>query len=325
VTAQLADNPVFVTASRYWQMSLAYLKSLPLNVWRNGLLVLSALWLCHSLAGFFWLLFPVPEMAQPTRFAEPASEKGATATGVQVDITKLQGLKLFGDAGDVSVEDLQPIESSSADIAVDEDAETTGLSLQLHGVISSENQQLARAIIDFGSDQALYRIGEEISKNRGVKLAKVMEQRVILDNNGKFESLWLYSEEDFKKSAGSRKKQHKVSRSSGDDRATKRVEPIKKSIAAAQIPKTISDVVRFSVHREDGKMVGYKVRPGRDQSLFEQVGLKSGDIVTNVNGREMTDPKQLRDVYQDLKTATEASLSVRRGEQEIPITIRVDN
>ena len=324
MTTQLADNPAFAIANDYWQKCYAYLKSLPLNFWRNGVIFLSLLWLCHSLAGFFWVLYPVPDVPQPSNFAAPVKAKVAAASGSSVDLASIQSLNIFGDGGELPLDTVVDNEPLALDVNAD-DTVTTKLSLQLHGVIASNDSAEARAIIDIGNDQGLYRIGEDIKKNNGVKLVKVLEQRVILDNKGSYESLWLYSEEDFKKSASSRKNSHKVSRRGGGDPNDTMAGPMKKSISSAQIPKTISDVVRFSVHREDGTMVGYKVRPGRDRALFEQVGLKAGDIVTNVNGRAMTDPKQLREVYQDLKTATEANLGVRRGEEELQITIRVDN
>lgn len=323
MTTQLADNPVFAAANEIWRKTYAYLKTLPVDFWQSAILFLSLFWLSHSAANLFWLVYPVPEMQQPPNFAEPVQKKASVAvTTANVDLKALQELKLFGDAGDAALQ-IADDSAQSTELLVDDDAATTKLNLQLQGLISSENQAEARAIIDSGKEQTLYRIGEEIKDNRGVTLAKVMDQRIILDNNGHFESLWLYSEEDFKKSASARKSSHRVPRSGRPPAAA--APAVNRSIARSQIPKSISDVVRFSVHREDGAMVGYKIRPGRDRALFEQVGLKTGDVVTTVNGRVMTDPKQLREVYQDLKTATEASLVVRRGDNELPITIRVDN
>jgi len=319
-TTALADNPLLQNAQQAAQRVLAYLKTLPLDFWRNGVLFLSALWICHSLALLFWLLFPVPDLPQPTKFAAPVKASTQTAaSAVQVDVASLQSQNLFGKLTEAPppVTEEQTV---AADLAVDENAATTKLNLQLHGVIASANPEEARAIIDTGKEQALYRVGEEIKNNNGVRLAKVMEQRVILDNKGRSESLWLYSEEDFKKTASNRKNRFNVPRNVQESRP-----PVNRSIRPSQIPKTISDVVRFSVHRENGAMIGYKVRPGRDRELFQQVGLKAGDVVTNVNGRQMNDPKQLREVYQELKTATEANLGVRRGDQELQITIRVDN
>jgi len=326
VTTQLADNPAFAAADEYWRKTTAYLKSLPLAFWQNVILFLSVLWLCHSVAGMFWMVFPTPEMPQPPHFAEPVkvSSSSVSTDAADVDIKALTDLKLFGDVSPEAAQLAAQSQDQPAEILNPDEMAETKLNLQLNGVITSEVQEHARAIIDTGNKQALYRIGEEIAGNRGVKLAKVMEQRAILDNNGRFESLWLYSEEDFKKSASVRRSSNRAP-SSGRPAAVSAARPVQHSIARSQLPRSISDVVRFSVHREGGAMVGYKIRPGRDRALFEQVGLKTGDVVTSVNGRAMTDPKQLREVYQDLKTATEASLVVRRDNNEIPITIRVDN
>ncbi|WP_019601359.1 type II secretion system protein GspC [Teredinibacter turnerae] len=328
MATSFADNPVLFKANRFGSATYGYLRSLPLDFWRNAVFYLSILWIVHSLAGFFWLVFPVPAEPQPSKLAAPIKvESSAVAAGVDVDVAALQEMKIFGDAANAPVDVAPESEPVVASDGIEDNASTTSLNLKLHGVIASSNQEEARAIIDNGSEQGLFRIGEEIPKNAGVKLAKVMEERVILDNKGKYESLWLYSEEDFKKSQGNRKNNYRVPTSPAQSGSpvTQRPEPVRKSISPQQIPKSISDVVRFSVHREDGRMVGYKIRPGRDRELFEQVGLKAGDIVTNVNGRTMNDPRQLREVYQELKTATEANLGVRRGDEELQITIRVDN
>lgn len=92
-----------------------------------------------------------------------------------------------------------------------------------------------------------------------------------------------------------------------------------------QIPTSINDVIRFSVYREDGKMLGYRVRPGRERELFDQVGLKMNDIVTSVNGIRVDDPKQIRMVYQSLKTATSAQLEVMRDGETSIINISLDS
>jgi general secretion pathway protein C len=71
-------------------------------------------------------------------------------------------------------------------------------------------------------------------------------------------------------------------------------------------------VVRFMVATENGRMIGYKVRPGRKRELFDQVGLRQDDIVVSVNGIEVNEPQKVREVYQALKNATEANLQVMR-------------
>ena len=89
--------------------------------------------------------------------------------------------------------------------------------------------------------------------------------------------------------------------------------------------KSIGDVVRFMVATENGQMIGYKVRPGRKRELFDQVGLKNDDIVVSVNGIEVNEPQKVREVYQALKTATEANLEVMRDGSTQFIQIRMSS
>lgn len=323
---ELAANPFVYTLSAKLQGALAYVRQLPLPVWRKALIAVSLLWLVHSLSGLFWLLFPVPDMQQPTRLAAPPMES-TVKTNANVDLAALKSLsEQFGESVAAPVEVVEEVEPEP-----ELDAATTKLNLKLQGVITSNDQKLGSAIIADGKDQSLYFVGEEIANKRGVKLARVLEQRVILDNKGNFESLWLYSEDDFKKSSRkSSSRRVPVNRSPVSSRKSELEDsPQPNTISAKarrdQLPKSVGDVVRFSVHREGGKMVGYRIRPGRDRELFEQVGLKTNDIVTSVNGIEVNDPTQIREVYKSLKTATEAQLTVMREGETYSINISLDD
>src|SRR5690625_5475378 len=51
-----------------------------------------------------------------------------------------------------------------------------------------------------------------------------------------------------------------------------------------QMSRSLSDVVSMSIHRENGQIAGYQIRPGRDSAMFDALGLEAGDIVKAVNG-----------------------------------------
>ena len=40
-------------------------------------------------------------------------------------------------------------------------------------------------------------------------------------------------------------------------------------------------------HRQNGKTVGFKVVGNRSNSLFRSLGLRSGDVLTSVNGESL--------------------------------------
>ncbi len=303
------------------QSVLAYLSQLPLSFWRNLALAIAAIWIVRSAAALFWLIFPVPEAAQPAKLALPVETQAKRQT-TSVSYDSLASFKdVFGkyDATQVAAAPTPP-PLAQGDATVE-----TKLKLKLHGIFAMSDRSKGSAIIGEGSKQTLYSVNEEIEGNRGVKLAQVWDKKVVLDNKGRLENLYLYSEEDFKASLKSSSSSRTEPRRTASNRQSTPENSIRTTARPDQVPKNIGDVVRFSVHREEGKMVGYRIRPGRDRELFNQVGLKANDIVTSVNGIEVNDPKQIRSVYKSMKTATEAQLSVLRNGESHSITISLDS
>ncbi len=318
MSQQLTQGAFVALMSEKLQWVVGVLLRFPVAGWRGLVLFLAAAWMVHSAASLFWVLLPQPDIGQPSKLAMPvAKSTGGQSSSQSISFDSIASLgKMFGNASAANVVVKRPVEKPTDDIQANK---TTRLSLKLHGLFSSSDPKEGSAIIAGGNKQALYSVGDEINGNRGVKLARVLEKRVILNNKGSMESLWLFSEEDFAVSARSKPRAKPASPSKPKSNN------IRTSARPDQIPKNIGDVVRFSVHREGGKMVGYRIRPGRDRELFTQVGLKANDIVTSVNGIEVNDPKQIRSVYKSMKTATEAQLNVLRDGDTHSITISLDS
>ena len=310
---------------------------IPARVWKGLVIFLALLWICHSISLLFWYLFPAPEIEEPKVIAAPISQSQSGAASASVDLSQLTSVNLFGEASaDVLPQEVAAEENDFQNID-EENAATTALSLQLQGIIASSVADESRAIIADGSTQQLYAIGDEMPQGNRVKLAKILDSRVILDNNGRAESLWLYSEEDFKNLPSNQQRQasngpppgYDPTQSQGGRAARALTEATKRTVkvdpSAKDAPKSINDVVRFSVYRKDGKMQGYRVRPGRNADLFKQAGLKTGDIVTSVNGIVVDDPRKIRSVYDSLKQTSDAQLEVVRDGSPVAITISLDS
>lgn len=309
---QLTSNPALGAIEDNMHRLLAKLKSLPLSFWRGLIVVVALIWLCRSLATLFWVVFPVPDAPVPKKVATPvaSSSVSSASVGQTIDIAKLQSKNIFGDSSGV-VLDASPKIPDVSDTAA-----KTKLKLELSGILMSSDPSKSSATIANGNNQDIYQIGDVVPGGNNVKLAKVLPDKVILNNSGKFESLWLYTEADFKSS----------SRASSSSQAStpKSAGVVKSKVAASRVPKSISEVVRMSVYREEGQMKGYRIRPGRDRELFESLGLKANDIVTSVNGATVDDPQQIRQTYQSLKTATEANLEILRDGETVSINISLD-
>ena len=302
--SHVADRPFVANASAYAQRASASLNKVPPRVWRLAVIALALFWICHTLASLFWQLMPAPELPAPPVAAAVRAE-GGTVGGPSVNVAAVQALNLFGSFNpDAVVEQQAPAEPAPV---------ITALNLDLQGIIASDDPTRSSAIIGRGNTQQLYGIDDDIEGVRGVKLAEIHDIKVVLNNNGSMEELYLYGEDGKSLGGGGTAPPPPPP---GPERQVASVRP-----EQIQQARNIGDVVRFMVATENGRMIGYKVRPGRKRELFDQVGLKTDDIVVSVNGIEVNEPQKVREVYQALKTATEANLQVMRDGSTQSITI----
>ena len=65
--------------------------------------------------------------------------------------------------------------------------------------------------------------------------------------------------------------------------------------------------IRAVPHFEGGQSIGFRLFAIRRGSLFDKIGLKNGDIITSINGTEMTDPGRAMGLMQELRDVCEPS------------------
>lgn len=80
-------------------------------------------------------------------------------------------------------------------------------------------------------------------------------------------------------------------------------------------------VIRPSPKKENGKLIGFRIRPGTNRALFQQTGLQSGDIVTQVNGMPLTSNAASMQAMQSLSSSSGATLTVLRGGQVTTVQV----
>ncbi len=66
-------------------------------------------------------------------------------------------------------------------------------------------------------------------------------------------------------------------------------------------------------------MKGYKLSPGKDPALFKQMGLENNDIAVAINGYQLNDMKQAMAALQELRSNTDAAITVNRQGQLIDV------
>ncbi len=68
---------------------------------------------------------------------------------------------------------------------------------------------------------------------------------------------------------------------------------------------------------KDGVIIGFSIDQIEENSIFQKIGLINGDIVTSINGRNLSDVTAAIAILQSLKDANSVSFEVTRGDQAL--------
>ena len=179
------------------------------------------------------------------------------------------------------------------------DAPKTQLNAQLNGVLASSDPAKAIAIIAHNGLQNSYGIGDYIDGTQA-RIRQVFADRVIITRDGRDETLMLDGEEYGKPLP-------KVTRQ-GAELSSVRSELMSN-------PGKITDYLNISPVRVDGRMVGYRLNPGSNPEVFNQLGLVANDLAVSINGLDLRDNAQAMQAMQQVAGATEMTVTVERQGQ----------
>lgn len=298
-----------------------------------GLCVVALLWLVIGLAELIWNLVPMQKpQSQPREIINPmtASEQGSSPTR-QVDIEQLVRWPLFGEVDSPAVlpveEEPQPALDSDLQ-GIEENAEATRLPLLLTGIVYSTDQSLARAMIEAKQVQAQYAPGDELPVGNKVTVAKILSDRVVLDNNGNYELLRLFEDDGRIPSraslAAAAEDQAEADRREARNRRNQKIRQMAEAHRQRQFgdPQKLAQIVNIAPIKQDGGITGYKVSAGRDAAQFEALGFQADDVVVAVNGIPLTDPGKAVELFRVLHSGNSASFEVLRDGE--PVTVSVE-
>lgn len=209
-----------------------------------------------------------------------------------------------------------------------EDVPDTQLNLTLKGVVASADMMDAWAIIaDRMNNEDSY--GLESTLPGGAILKEIYTDRIILQHNGRLETLRLPTNNiaNTQSSSNNRRSNRsnqrtknnslRSSRSSSGNvtRVSSAGTAVLKSYRDKLLndPQSVMNTVRAEPFRQAGRLKGYRIFPGRDKSLFGQLGLEPGDVVTSVNGIALDSPLKGLEVMQNITDASEVNVDVLRN------------
>ena len=334
-----------------WQWlspALRWFSAVPNQTWRNLVMFVGILLLSWMAAQALWLLLtPTPAWDRIAELSLDTSHAGATrprpADG-GADVNQLAALNLFGNGSKAARELLEDLP----------EAVETALPIHLIGIAHADDAVRARAIIHYGkSQQEQHKIGDRLKTGVNVTLERILRDRVIIRNQGRYESLFLYDDELAKRmrdrnerqqqdktavtparlrtpepspseavqrpEAAASDKAARVLDRRNDQRAVEAAKQLHRTMLTE--PAKLGQLAAVSPANLDGRAVGYRIDGSANADQLNALGLQTGDIVTHVNGAPITNASQALAVYQQLRDVTEGEVSILRN--NVPMTIKL--
>lgn len=273
--------------------------------------------LAYTLAGLGWQMVPAPYQFEPgsqTGFGPMAT----SAPGNRADVNQIIQRHLFGKYEPPAVPVLKTV-------AVPK----TKLNLKLAGIFHNADEKGSLALVAAAGENAdSYAVGETLPG--GALLERIEQDHILINRSGRLEKLLLpeittargIAAEPVPK-AGTLTS----SRSTTSKGATIDVSAVATKIreAAAINPDSLQDLAFVDPYVKNSEFIGFRLRRGRDKRLLSQIGLRDGDVITEINGTRLTDPITGATQLQGLLSAAEVRAQILRNGKEIPFTFRMSN
>ncbi|MFO7592799.1 MAG: type II secretion system protein GspC [Pseudomonadota bacterium] len=261
--------------------------------------------LAHTFARLTWQLAGVstPSSSYTAVFPTFEVEKRADSPS----LSELAAMHLLGEVN----ADIEPVNSEPVE------APETRLNLELKGLFAVNRPEAAMAIIAAdGRDERSYHVGDNVAGAATVH--QILPDRVILKRGERFEALML--PKDLLKDLDRGGARTKTPASRKPEGQVRRLPGLRQRIQ--DNPQEALNLIKASPVMDNGTVKGYRVMPGIERQMFASAGLRPNDVVTQVNGIPLSDPKQIGQVMQQLSSTRRVEVTVERNGQ--PVTLSVD-
>ena len=202
----------------------------------------------------------------------------------------------------------------------------TKLPLRLLGTVVSDDPAQSLATVD-DLERSLHEVmkeGHHFEGRPNVTVARIERARILIDNEGVREQLAIAHRVP-PEAAAVTPEEREYRRD-----LSRRLRAL--TDAGENYPEVLGEGERggllaegeVSPVYEDGMMVGVQFEDIREGGFYDQLGLRNGDVVTDINGVSLADPAAAAKVMAEFVASPEISLEVERGADRAPETIRVD-
>jgi general secretion pathway protein C len=162
-------------------------------------------------------------------------------------------------------------------------------------------------------------------KIHGATVTEILETRVYLDNEGKAEYIDLFEAPALPPQAVAaavapdKNDQLAVDMAKGITKLSENKYELQRGTLESVLGNMalLSRSARIVPEMKDGKAAGFRLFAVRPDGPFAMIGMQNGDIISSINGLEITSPEKALEVYAKLKSASHLSLGMERNSQKI--------
>jgi general secretion pathway protein C len=194
-----------------------------------------------------------------------------------------------------------------------EELEKSRLPVTLLGTFAASDPAVSRAtLMDKEKNETLVvGIGDQIKNTASVQ--RIERRRVVLLENGAPRELTFGDDQGAQPAI---RRANPARRTAAAEPAIRRTqsgvavsrEEIQKSM---RDPSELLSQARVLPKFEQGQMVGLQVNGIKPGSLFQEIGLQEGDVITQFNGIPIDSPDQSQRIFQELANASQFNVVVR--------------
>jgi len=197
------------------------------------------------------------------------------------------------------------------------------LAARLIGTVVASKEDWSLALISAGGENGLYRLGDPLLEEAVV--VAVLSDRVVLERRGVHEYI------SFERDAPARAAVERIQQPLKAAAVVKPDGPGRYRVDRDELQKLLAqpgDLLRKTritlAFDKKGGIEGIRLVTGRAASIFQQAGLRRGDVIHRIGPYTINGPERILEIYKKLKSARELDVEFTRGGQRKTLHYRID-
>jgi len=192
-----------------------------------------------------------------------------------------------------------------------DDLARTELPLKLLGTAAAGSVELSWAVIEDVEQRETVVVHVEDEIRDGATVERIERRRLVLNESGALRELSLDDDEEPAKGRPAGRAALRGRAARGPAPPPERVEVDRQEMQQAiRNPTSLFQSARILPKYENGAIVGLQVHDPKPGSLFEQAGIQSGEVITQVNGVRIDSAEDSRKVMTELAQGREWTVQV---------------